>query len=1088
MKLKDSSLMGRFLTFLLIAFSGTFPALAAGKVVISQVYGGGGNSGATLKNDFIELFNAGDTAVSLTGWSVQYGSSGGTSWTVTPLTGSIAPGGYYLIQEAPGSGGTVNLPTPDVTGSIAMASGAAKVALSSSTTPFGTGACPSGPNLVDFVAYGGANCSEGSSTGATAAPTLDNSHADFRLGGGCTDSDNNKTDFATPTASPNPRNSASPLNACISIADASQPEGNSGQTAFNFAVRLNINAPAPVTFTADTADVTATAPSDYTALTGANFSIPAGSNAIDVTVQVNGDTLVEPDETFTVTLSGITGAGPVVPTLKATGTIQNDDSAAILLSFSPATLPNSSEGVAYSQTLSVVNATSCSFSTSGTLPPGLSLNFTGTDNTASLSGIPSLSGTFPITVSASCTNGSTFQNYSVAVAFACETGVKTSTAIHTIQGSGTKSLMTGQTVEVEGIVVGSYQGASKLRGFYLQEPDNTWDSDPNTSEGIFIFESPAGPAVQIGDRVRVLGTVSEYSTSGSFLGNTQSSSLTEIAMSNDLVCSNGNSFTVTPLTLPVSDLANWESYEGMAVQFTQPLTVTGNYSVGTQGWIDLAPSVLYAPTSTANSADWPVRNSLNSRSVIALDDGSGLSNANLYPTLYPQGGLSDSNTLRVGDLVNYDPVGRTNSPLAGVLDDRYGEYRLQPVAPVTFYNANVRPPIAPILVSVGGRFRAVSANVLNFFTVLGSRGAQTAAEFDHQKIKVIEALSGMNADLYGLSEVQNFANGNTDGGTYTNAALQSLVDGLNCKASGMNDLCTTPSQAPYSYIDTTTLGNANGTDAIRSAIIYRTAALVPVGSPAEYYQNDTNRPTLAQTFKPASGAKTAQQTFTFVINHFRSRGSACNGILDDPYQGNCNGTRLNMAQNVVTWLAGNPTNDPAGASRRILMVGDYNAYYGEDPIQYFGSHGYVNLINAIIGSTGYSYNYGSQAGYLDHGFANNGMNQLVKKVAEWHNNSDEPSSLQALNSSNKSTAAQLAYYGADPWAASDHDPFVIGFNTLLGDLNDDGVVDSKDQVLMVSALGKSAAQVDRRMDYDGDGVITLNDYRLWAAFYKAFLQ
>jgi predicted extracellular nuclease len=702
-------------------------------------------------------------------------------------------------------------------------------------------------------------------------------------------------------------------------------------------------------------------------------------------------------------------------------------------------------------------------------------------------------GTAPSLYSLPCTitdaqsrTGSFSIAFTVITPFNCGTPA---TAIHTIQGSGATSPLAGQTVDVEGIVVGSFQGTSKLRGFYLQEPDATWDSDPATSEGVFIFESTQGPTVSIGDRVRVRGTVSEFTSSGSFLGNTQTSSLTEIGMTSDLVCSTGNSLTITALTLPISDLANWERYEGMAVQFAQQLKVTGNFSFGTQGWVDLAPSVLYTPTSTSNQSAWPVQTSLNQRSVIALDDDSTLTNANLFPTLFPQGGLSASNTLRAGDLVNYDPGSQTNAPLVGVLDDRFGEYRLQPTAPVTFYSANPRPAIAPILASVGGRFRAVSANVLNFFTTLGSRGAADQTEFDHQKTKVIEALYAMNGDLYGLSEVQNFANGNTNGGTYTNAALQSLVDGLNCKASGMSPLCTVPSLTPFALIDTVFLGASNGTDAIRSAIIYRTAALTPVGSPAETYLGDTNRPTLAQTFKPASGAKADTQTFTFVVNHLRSKGSACGGGLDDQFQGNCNGLRLNMAQNVVTWLAGNPTADPAGANRRILMVGDYNAYYGEDPIQWFGSHGYPDLINSVIGPTAYSYNFGSQAGYLDHAMANSGsggMNSLVKSVAEWHNNADEPSSLQALGSSTKSAAAQVAYYSADPWAASDHDPFVIGFNTLLGDLNDDAVVDAQDQRLLSASVGKSASQVDRRMDYDGDGVITLNDYRIWASYYSAF--
>ena len=581
--------------------------------------------------------------------------------------------------------------------------------------------------------------------------------------------------------------------------------------------------------------------------------------------------------------------------------------------------------------------------------------------------------------------------------------------------------------------------------------------------------------------MRVRGVVDEYSSSGSFLGNTQNSSLTEIGtVLGKTVCSAGNSFTRTTVTLPVANFGDLERYEGMAVQFTQPLVVTGNFSLGTLGQVDLAPAVLFAPTVTLNQSTWPVQTDLNKRSVIALDDGSTLANASLYPTLFPPGGLGASNTLRVG--------ARTGSPVAGVLDDRYGEYRVQTTTSPSFSNDNPRPAIAPILSSVGGRFRAVSANVLNFFTTLGSRGAASQTEFDHQKTKVIEALYGMNGDVYGLSEVQNFNNGQASGDFYTDVAVQSLVDGLNCKASGLSPLCTNPPVTPYTFIDTVGLGTANGTDAIRSVILYRTAALTPVGSPAAYYQNDTNRPTLAQTVRPASGARPDIQTFTFVVNHFRSKGSACGAGSDDIYQGNCNGLRLNMATNVVNWLAGNPTADPAGASRRLLLVGDYNAYFGEDPIQYFSRHGYTNLIDSILGAGAYSYNFGSQAGYLDHAIANTAMNSLVKSVAEWHNNADEPSSLQALNTVNKSAAAQVAYYAADPYAASDHDPIVIGFNPLAGDLNDDGVVNTQDQLLLTGSIGRTAAQADRRMDYDGDGRITLNDYRLWAALYKAFLQ
>jgi predicted extracellular nuclease len=280
----------------------------------------------------------------------------------------------------------------------------------------------------------------------------------------------------------------------------------------------------------------------------------------------------------------------------------------------------------------------------------------------------------------------------------------------------------------------------------------------------------------------------------------------------------------------------------------------------------------------------------------------------------------------------------------------------------------------------------------------------------------------------------------------------------------------------------------NGTDAIRNVIIYDASKLTPVGPAALYYQNDTNRPSLAQTFKPATGAKADSQTFTVVVNHFRSKGSACGGALDDPLQGTCNGLRLLMAQNVQAWLSGNPTSDPAGATRRYLLIGDFNAYYGEDPIQSFVSNGFTSLIASLIGPNAYSYNFGSQAGYLDHALVNAAFLPLIKSVAELHVNADEPSSLEALDSNLKSATAQAAYFAADEFAASDHDPFVVALNPLAGDLNDDGVVDINDRNLIVSSYGKPASQVDRRMDYDGDGMISPNDYRIWFTYYRAFNQ
>jgi hypothetical protein len=193
------------------------PTAANAQVVISQVYGGGGNAGSVYMNDFIEVFNRGAAAVDLTGFSVQYASTAGSSWAVTPLVAfMLQPGQYYLVQEAQGAGGTTPLPTPDATGTIAMAAGSGKVALVSGIVAL-TGSCPSA-GILDFVGYGTANCFEG----AGAVSVLTNTTAAIRADGGCTDSNNNNADFAAGT--PNPRNTAASTHVCT----PSMPPSGSG--------------------------------------------------------------------------------------------------------------------------------------------------------------------------------------------------------------------------------------------------------------------------------------------------------------------------------------------------------------------------------------------------------------------------------------------------------------------------------------------------------------------------------------------------------------------------------------------------------------------------------------------------------------------------------------------------------------------------------------------------------------------------------------------------------------------------------------------------------------------------------------------
>ena len=188
-----------------VAFAPAPIAAVSNSVVISQIYGGGGNSGATFRNDFIELHNRGTSPVNLTGWSVQYASAAGTTWQRTNLTNvTLQPGQYYLVQEAAGTGGTVNLPAPDAIGTIAMSATAGKVALvSNQTTLIGSG-CPFAASVVDFVGFGSAaTCFEG--PGPTA--TLSNTTAALRVGFGCTDTDSNSADFVA--GAPNPHNTAS---------------------------------------------------------------------------------------------------------------------------------------------------------------------------------------------------------------------------------------------------------------------------------------------------------------------------------------------------------------------------------------------------------------------------------------------------------------------------------------------------------------------------------------------------------------------------------------------------------------------------------------------------------------------------------------------------------------------------------------------------------------------------------------------------------------------------------------------------------------------------------------------------------------
>lgn len=185
-------------------------------IVISAVYGGGGNIGSPdWSHDYVELFNASNAAVSINGWSLQYGAASQTTWNnITALPNTvILPGQYFLVREAAGTGGGgAALPRPDFVPAAVrhMASTSHKVALFTTTTPFAGGADPTtSPDFVDMVSYGASNAYEG----AGPAPSLNNDTQAVRADGGCQDTNNNQADFSAQDEFV-PRNSASRFNLC----------------------------------------------------------------------------------------------------------------------------------------------------------------------------------------------------------------------------------------------------------------------------------------------------------------------------------------------------------------------------------------------------------------------------------------------------------------------------------------------------------------------------------------------------------------------------------------------------------------------------------------------------------------------------------------------------------------------------------------------------------------------------------------------------------------------------------------------------------------------------------------------------------
>ena len=552
------------------------------------------------------------------------------------------------------------------------------------------------------------------------------------------------------------------------------------------------------------------------------------------------------------------------------------------------------------------------------------------------------------------------------------------TPIYEIQGSGSESDFHGDVVVTEGIVTVDLQKSSQLSGFFIQ--DRFGDGDSATSDGLFVNHRDSwGPSFDpsVGDLVRVKGTIDEQ------FGLTQMEWLDA-----GTVC--GTGFQPVATNVFARDFnANAEAYEGMYVRFPRQMFVTDTFNQHRFGEVWLAEKgVVEQPTN-----EYPVGPDAaalaedNMARSVLLDDSSTWSNPSPVPYTNAEG------TLRLGDIVN---------PLVGAINYSFGNYRIQPQDPasVKFVSQNARPPAE---INTYGNLVIASANVLNYWTTLGGRGAFTPAQLAVQTEKLVAELQGTGADIIGLQEIENDP---------AHTPIMTLVAALN--ASEGADV--------WSWIGP---HDAN-VYPIRNEIIYRNDRVTPIGDPVTVIDPifDTIPPGRTDPIGRRPVAQTFMfngETFTVINNHLKSKG--CGGAAGlDTDQGDgqsCfNATRVAQAERVLQMVDDlvAATGDPD-----VIVLGDMNAYLDEDPILAFETE-LVNLVREWDNDP-YSYNFfaGFAApwigrGLLDYAFATPSMADQVKKAEVWHINADEPRFLDWFDTS---------MVAPGPYRASDHDPVVI---------------------------------------------------------------
>lgn len=619
------------------------------------------------------------------------------------------------------------------------------------------------------------------------------------------------------------------------------------------------------------------------------------------------------------------------------------------------------------------------------------------------------------------------------------------TKISAVQGSGAASGMVGQIVTIEAVVTGDFQDgdsdtARNLNGFFVQEEAGDWDGNALTSEGLFIFGGAAN--VNPGDIVRVTGTVAEFN------------GLTELNALSVQVLQAGAVSDVSTLTTDISLPGSLESYEGMMVRVPQTLVVTDQQDLerlgevqlyasegdGLGGQIDEAADgrpYTFTQTNEPSVAGFSAYNTAVASRTIIYDDGL---NGVWQGVQSPNGGVySTATAIQGGDSI-------TN--LEGVLDFGFGAFRIRSVenGQNTFADTNPREATPP---AVGGTLTVASFNVLNFFVTLNDggdtdngqepRGANTEAEFLRQAEKLVKTLITLDADVLALVELENDFSTPTDpefltGGPAVRAqlyleagnAIGYLVERLNLELG--DDV--------YAWVDPGP--DHLGTDAIAVGFIYKkdVVGLAEGASVAVDFNAVNDRPTVAVTFEElASGAE-----FTAVANHFKSKGSGTGQNADqNDGQARSNFDRVQQAHRLDAWLDTNPTgtNDPD-----YVLLGDFNAYYQEDPIDVLRGAGY----QIPFDQTTSSYVFDGLVGTLDYAMVSGALAGQVAGSAHWHINADESEALDYNLSVDNAPASYERpggwFDGAVPFRTSDHDVTLIGLNLTPANVGPVAVADT----------------------------------------------